>query len=825
MNSVVIDEYADVDDKLAKKAAQNRETSKKRAFLIFVVVLSCCVGVQVAAGIIYAQKQQTAHASIETELNSLQKSQESAIKKIEALSDALRTIASELSDVQQQAEAAHKAEEIAIGEAEQSSRGALKEMKSNIESQLQSLQDGAKRDITQLKEYVEKKQQQQQQQQEQPGVDQSNDNNNNARAIDPNDENGGEAVPESGGDDFVVLPPPPHDPLDDLPSEKERNAKRRETVRQEFLHSWKAYKRHAWGHDELQPLTKSHKDWDAQSGGLGLTILDSLSTLYLMDHKKEFAEAIEWVTEKMDLDIDIDVSQFETTIRILGALLSSYELTGEKNEALLRKAVEVADRVLWAYNTTSGIPHSTVNLKTHRHHNPSWTGGASVLSEFGTVQLEMRTLSYHTKNPVYDMKATQIMNILDARCKDMLCSTYFSPGSMQWLSDHITLGALGDSFYEYLLKQYLLTGKTEKRYKKNFVDAAQGIIRRLVKSSVPSQQMYVSEFKNGGLFEKMDHLACFTGGMYALGALKLKGEIDTKTYNHWRDVARGLTDTCHLMYSKQRTGIAPEIVEFPGNQDFINGAPYYLLRPETAEAYFYMWRTTREQKYRDWAWDMVKAIMKHCKVEEGGYSGLRHVNILPAPRDNLMQSFWMAETLKYLYLIFCDDAALDLDKWVLNTEAHPFKIRQRDPMDVLETYEAAHGALPYNVPHVTGVKRIETPKMKAARLAREAKGVVDEAVAEDPSTDEEGQENFDGGKPYENVGQQQKSPPPPPPVEQVEMGEEKENPSEDTDTVKKKRRHEQRLEQEEQEAAARLNDNVIDIPVPSSKPVKKQNEE
>ena len=100
---------------------------------------------------------------------------------------------------------------------------------------------------------------------------------------------------------------------------------------------------------------------------------------------------------------------------------------------------------------------------------------------------------------------------------------YYNLIHNRWQSDHITLGALGDSFYEYLLKQYLLTGKTEPRYKVMYEKAVAGIRKRLVRKSHPSEQVYIAEFKRGQTYHKMDHLACFAGGMIALGAQELEG--------------------------------------------------------------------------------------------------------------------------------------------------------------------------------------------------------------------------------------------------------------------------------------------------------------
>ena len=98
---------------------------------------------------------------------------------------------------------------------------------------------------------------------------------------------------------------------------------------------------------------------------------------------------------------------------------------------------------------------------------------------------------------------------------------------------------------------------------------------------------------------------------------------------------------------------------------------------EVIESYFVLWRTTKDQKYRDWAWEAFQAIEKHCRVADG-YSGIKNVNQVPVVHDDTQQSFFLAETLKYLYLTFSDDDVIPLDDYVFNTEAHPLgKIREQ----------------------------------------------------------------------------------------------------------------------------------------------------
>ena len=130
------------------------------------------------------------------------------------------------------------------------------------------------------------------------------------------------------------------------------------------------------------------------------------------------------------------------------------------------------------------------------------------------------------------------------------------------------------------------------------------------------------------------------------------------------------------MYAQMNTGIAPEYVQFVAGKDFEigKGAPHYLLRPETVESFFILYHLTGDPVYREWGWEVFQAIETYCKTD-GGYGGLKNVQDTETPPDDRMESFFLAETLKYLYLLFDPDTPIDLlNKHVFNTEAHPFRI-------------------------------------------------------------------------------------------------------------------------------------------------------
>lgn len=212
-----------------------------------------------------------------------------------------------------------------------------------------------------------------------------------------------------------------------------------EEVKKEFLHAWKGYSTFAWGHDEYKPISRTFKDW--VNGGMGLTIVDSLDTLIIMGLKDEVKKSIDWIRDHLNFNRNEFVSLFETTIRFLGGLLSAYEMTGEI--ILLEKATDLGDRLLRGYQTGTGVPYVNINLQTGQKVNPDWNGRNSVLSEFGTVQLEMRKLSQLTGNPKYREAVERLDKYIHEHPPrgDGLYYTMIEPETGRWNGDHITMGA------------------------------------------------------------------------------------------------------------------------------------------------------------------------------------------------------------------------------------------------------------------------------------------------------------------------------------------------------------------------------------------------
>ncbi|KAI3814867.1 hypothetical protein L1987_14514 [Smallanthus sonchifolius] len=378
--------------------------------------------------------------------------------------------------------------------------------------------------------------------------------------------------------------------------------------------------------EKLQPQSKNGVD---SFGGLGATLIVSYDTLYIMGLDEQFQRAREWVANSLDFNKNYDASVFETTIR------------------LRCKAKDIADRLLPAWNTPSGIPYNFINLVHGNAHNPGWTGGDSILAYSGTEQLEFIALTQRTGDPKYQQKVENVILVLNKTFPaDGLLPIYINPHRGTTSHSTITFGAMGDSFYEYLLKVWIQGNKTAevKHYREMWETSMKGLLS-LVRKTGPSSFTYISEKIGNSLIDKMDELACFAPGMIALGSSGYGPDDSTKFLN----LAEELALTCYNFYQSTPTKLAGEKYFFHSGQDMTVGTSWNILRPETVESLFYLWRLTGNKTYQEWGWNIFQAFEKNSRVESG-YVGLKDVNT--GVKDNMMQSFFLAETLKYLYLYF-----------------------------------------------------------------------------------------------------------------------------------------------------------------------------
>lgn len=413
-------------------------------------------------------------------------------------------------------------------------------------------------------------------------------------------------------------------------------------VRSEFLYAWNAYKQYAWEHDELKPLSKGYHDWYSKS--LLMTPVDALDTMIIMGLTDEADKTREFIAKNLSFDQDIEVKNFEITIRLLGGLLSSYQLTGDKR--LLDLADNLGTRLLPVFNSPTGMPYVFVNLRTGKTR-----GSESNPAEIGTLLLEFGTLSKLTGKPIYYDKAKHaVVELYSRRSAIGLVGSTINVETGKWLdtSSHISGGI--DSYYEYLLKSWLLFGDKD--------------CKKMWESSVKAVDKYLADNTRTGLwYGQADmnsgrRLSTEYGALDAFfpAVLARSGDLDR---------ARKLQESSYKMWTT--FGIEPETLDYTTMKPI---APGYQLRPEIIESAYYLEFFTKDPRYLDMGSTFLLGLVRYCKTD-AGYAALSDVET-KSKRDS-MESYFLAETLKYLYLLFAPRETLDLTKVVFNTEAHPLR--------------------------------------------------------------------------------------------------------------------------------------------------------
>ncbi|WPK26808.1 hypothetical protein PUMCH_004169 [Australozyma saopauloensis] len=533
-------------------------------------------------------------------------------------------------------------------------------------------------------------------------------------------------------------------------------------VKSVFVESWRSYEHNAWGKDIYNPI--SGKGKDIGNKPLGWMIVDLLDTLWLMGLKDEFKKARDWVKSDLKYNGDKDVSTFETTIRMLGGLLAAFNFSND--DVFLERAADLANAMLGAFESPSGLPYSEVNLKSG--HGSSYNSEVST-AEVATLQLEFKYLLKLTGEELYWKRVEKVMAVLDAnKVEDGLAPILVNADTGKHMRNLIRLGSRGDSYYEYLLKQYLQTKHQEPIYWQMYKESVEGVKKHLVGHSKPNGFTFIGELENGigsKLLPKMDHLVCFYPGLLALGATgghPLKKAQKLKNWSKDKEedfkLAVELTESCYEMYKTTVTGLAGEIAMFntkTGVESDIWYKPtdvHNLQRPETIESIYYMYKLTGDEKYRKWGYDLFRAFVKYTKYKgpDGRitYTCLKDVTTTNPSNNDNMESFWLAETLKYFYLLFDDENIIPLTDYVFNTEAHPlprFDMEplfttgwQRDKNDarLKQVFAPAVGAPEAEIPVEPKRKdagNVGKKPPKAAPAAKKIDEAVNEVIEDDPS--------------------------------------------------------------------------------------------
>ena len=417
-----------------------------------------------------------------------------------------------------------------------------------------------------------------------------------------------------------------------------------EDVRREMRWAWHQYREHAWGKDQIKPLSGGFESFPLKDHHLGLSLIEALDTLWLMELDEEFNDGIEWVKANLHFDIDGEVSVFETSIRLVGGLLSAYHACGDP--VLLAKARDLADRLLPSFAASPiGIPHRFINLKTGALRDP-----VTNPAETGTSLPEFGFLGRATGDDRYRAAAKRAqVAMFERRSKIGLLADAIDCMTGEWKSRRATIGPPSDSYYEYLWDGWDLLHDRDCLAMYRVCTAA--ILKHQPVRRAANLWFANVDFETGkALDTEQDELGSFYGGLLAQGGDNAFGTAHTRT---WARV-------------EARYGVLPESID---STDMRALSKTNDLRPELADAAFNHWLLDRREEWRHIVRDHYLA-MKRWNKARYGYADLADVAANPKTQSDHCPGYWWSEQMKYYYLIFADARRVDYRRLYLSTEGN-----------------------------------------------------------------------------------------------------------------------------------------------------------
>ncbi|XP_016403736.1 ER degradation-enhancing alpha-mannosidase-like protein 3 isoform X1 [Sinocyclocheilus rhinocerous] len=448
----------------------------------------------------------------------------------------------------------------------------------------------------------------------------------------------------------------------------EEKSKIRDQILEMFDHAYNSYMDYAYPADELMPLScrgrvrglePNRGDIDDSLGKFSLTLIDTLDTLVLLNKLDEFEEAVKKTVQDVRFDNDIVVSVFETNIRVLGGLLGAHVMAdvlkqrGERmqwyRDELLHMAKELGYRLLPAFNTTSGLPYPRVNLLYGVVNPLSRTGTESdtCTACAGTMILEFAALSRLSGDPIFEEHARKAMDVLwekRQRGSDLV-GTVINIHNGDWVRRDSGVGAGIDSYYEYLMKAYILLG--DKVYLDRFNTHYSAIMKYI--SQPPLLLNVHMHNPTVNVRSWMDSLLAFFPGLQVL-----RGDLKPAIETH------------EMLYQvTKQHNFLPEAF----TTEFRVHWGQHPLRPEFAESTYFLYKATGDPYYLKVGQSIVEKLNTHARVP-CGFAAVQDVRT--GMHEDRMDSFFLAEMFKYLYLLFSEKTQLpiDIDDYIFTTEAH-----------------------------------------------------------------------------------------------------------------------------------------------------------
>jgi mannosyl-oligosaccharide alpha-1,2-mannosidase len=453
------------------------------------------------------------------------------------------------------------------------------------------------------------------------------------------------AVPASGARANAAGPAQPAYP-DGRPGRDWRPVA--EDVRRELRRAWQTYQRYAWGHDELHPLTNSYGEFFDDAHPVGLTIVEALDTLYLMELDRELAQGVDWIRDHLDFRaVSTEVQIFETNIRMVGGLLSGYLAT--RDRVLLRAARDIADVLLPAFERSpTGMPYRFVVPSTG-----ALSGTTNVLAEIGTIIAEFGTLSRLTHDRrYYDAAKKALKAVYDRRSPLDLVGTEINIETGEWTNPSARVDPPVDSFFEYLWDGWDLFGDRDL---KRWYDVLTAAILRHEAEVYNGHLWFHRTNMTTGVLEsrRTSELTSFYAGLLGQSGHLREGEA---YFDSWTS----MLDTFELLPEGLDYGTAT--ATSPGNQ----------LRPEYVDSAFNLWLITGKERYRDLAHEYYLRQKRNSRAG-GAWTIITDVTTRPMTQGDLTSGYWWSEQMKYWYLMFGAARRFDYRDNYLSTEGNVFR--------------------------------------------------------------------------------------------------------------------------------------------------------
>lgn len=420
-------------------------------------------------------------------------------------------------------------------------------------------------------------------------------------------------------------------------------------VKEETRRSWEAYREYAWGYDNLRPLSRTGSNWYDTS--LGITPYDAFSTFKVMGLDEQAAEIEAYALTK-DWDKDVYVQVFEVNIRILGGLLSMYEYT--KNPELLEQAIDFGDRILPAFDSPTGIPYHSVNLRTGAVAGNLGVGPGNEVNvaQAATYLFEFGILSYYSQDPKYYQAAKRAsLAVFQRRSAIGLPGEVINVETGEWVGTrwhHIQAGV--DSYYEYMYKSWSIFPDPEI---KAIWNESKALIDKHLTDDFKGERFYTIVDMDSGKVLKRS-VSLYDAFWPAIQALS--GDVDNAELSQ---------RSWHNIWSKY--GLLPTRYHYGEDRiEYANSE----LNPEIIESAYYLHQITGKDKYINMVHQYWKDILACCR-NDVAFHAVTDVETKAA--KDFLSTYFFAETLKYFYIAFAGPEVFDFNEHVFNTEAHTFR--------------------------------------------------------------------------------------------------------------------------------------------------------